>query len=156
MIRRGACKLLLGGSLLILAVLLSLLAVWLNFKSSNEFNGRYQSSGRVILSDGRGVEVSYSLLIKDGRFYSLTRHEQTLVETSGTVESGFLERLRLRVEKGKITDLQSASGIDNDLMFNLLYSGEVGSIINVRPIEGCLFAVEIRQVFCPEKYAAGL
>jgi hypothetical protein len=58
--------------------------------------------------------------------------------------------MRLRVEKGKATDLDASSNIDNDLLFNLMYGGEVDSVINLRPIGKCYFAVETRQLYCAD------
>ncbi|MGY4534373.1 hypothetical protein ACVW0Y_003512 [Pseudomonas sp. TE3786] len=144
------CRWYLGGALLAAGALLALLVVCVNFKSSNEFNGRYSSSGDVILRDGHKIEVNHTLLIKDGRFYAMTRQGQSIMETSGIVESGFLNRMRLRVEKGKATALDASGSIDNDLLFNLMYGGEVDSVINLRPIGKCYFAVETRQLYCAD------
>lgn len=135
---------------LTLGALVGLLLACVNFKSSNEFNGRYSSSGDVVLRDGSNIEVSHTLLIKDGRFYAMTRQGHSIMETSGIVESGFLNRMRLRVEKGKATDLDASANIDNDLLFNLMYGGEVDSVINLRPIGKCYFAVETRQLYCAD------
>lgn len=135
---------------LTLGALVGLLVACVNFKSSNEFNGRYSSSGDVVLRDGSNIEVSHTLLIKDGRFYAMTRQGHSIMETSGIVESGFLNRMRLRVEKGKATDLDASANIDNDLLFNLMYGGEVDSVINLRPIGKCYFAVETRQLYCAD------
>ena len=135
---------------LTLGALLGLLVACVNFKSSNEFNGRYSSSGDVVLRDGKNIEVSHTLMIKDGRFYAMTRQGHSIMETSGIVESGFLNRMRLRVEKGKATDLDASANIDNDLLFNLMYGGEVDSVINLRPIGKCYFAVETRQLYCAD------
>lgn len=135
---------------LILVGLAGLLMACVNFKSSNEFNGRYSSSGDVVLRDGTNIEVSHTLMIKDGRFYAMTRQGHSIMETSGIVESGFLNRMRLRVEKGKATDLDASANIDNDLLFNLMYGGEVDSVINLRPIGKCYFAVETRQLYCAD------
>lgn len=139
-----------AGLLLTLGALVGLLVACVNFKSSNEFNGRYSSSGDVVLRDGKNIEVSHTLLIKDGRFYAMTRQGHSIMETSGIVESGFLNRMRLRVEKGKATDLDASANIDNDLLFNLMYGGEVDSVINLRPIGKCYFAVETRQLYCAD------
>ncbi|MEN0106912.1 MAG: hypothetical protein AAGC84_10850 [Pseudomonas sp.] len=144
------CRWYAGGGALVAAAFVALLVVCVNFKSSNEFNGRYSSSGDVILRDGQHIEVYHTLLIKDGRFYAMTRQGQSIMETSGLVESGFLNRMRLRVEKGKATDLEASGAIDNDLLFNLMYGGEVDSVINLRPIGKCYFAVETRQLYCAD------
>ncbi|MBC9249843.1 hypothetical protein A9179_06095 [Pseudomonas alcaligenes] len=146
---KGACRWLLGGSLLLAGLLAALASLWLNFQSSSEFNGRYQSAGNVVQSDGTVLEVIHSLLIKDGHFYAMTRQGQTILRTSGSVESGFFDRLRLRVEKGEVTELEKSSSLDNDLLFNLLYASEQNSTLNLRPIGHCYLAVETRQVYCP-------
>lgn len=144
-----------GGALLLGAGLLAALAsLWLNFQSSSEFNGRYQSAGLVVQSDGTALEVSHSLMIKDGHFYAMTRQGPTILKTSGSVESGFLDRLRLRVEKGEVSELDKSSGLDNELLFNLLYASEKNSTLNLRPIGRCYLVVETRQVYCPESHSA--
>jgi hypothetical protein len=151
MIRRGLCKWLLAGVLLLGSLFLCVGLVWFNFQSSAEFNGRYQSIGSVVQSDGQTLEVRHSLMIKDGRFYAMTRQGQTIIKTSGTVESAFRDRLRLRVELGETAQLDQAGGMDNDLLFNLLYGGEKNAIINLRPIsDHCHLAVETRQIYCAQ------
>jgi len=151
MIRHKLCKWALGGSLALVALASGLALLWLEFKSGSEFNGRYQSFGTVLQSDGQALEVRHILMIKDGRFYAMTRQGQTIIKTSGSIESAFRGRLRLRVDKGEVAELDQAGGMDNDLLFNLLYGGEAQAIINLRPISrDCLLAVETRQIYCAQ------
>lgn len=148
MIKRMMRQWLLLGGALLLMLQVGVALVWHNFKSSSEFNGSYQSTGTVVQSDGQAINVSHSMLIKDGRFYAMTRQGQTILKTSGHIESGFQNRLRLRVEKSELAELQQAGELDNALLFDLLYSGETGSIINLRPSGACLLAVETHQFYC--------
>jgi hypothetical protein len=117
-----------------LAMLLGMLALWLSFSSSAELDGRYQSSGQVQLSN-------------NGRFYAMTRQGDSILETSGTVDYGFLGNYRLRVEDGQVTGL--ASEVDDELVFNLLYGRHKGSTIRLTRLDGCLYALETRQFYCP-------
>lgn len=138
------------GSLAVIAgVLLSLLLAWGNLVSSSEFDGRYQSSGEVLLRDGSSEVVSQSLMIKGGRFYAITQVAGTLLKTSGEVEFGLLDHMRLHVEKGEILHLEDSARLDKQLLFNLLYSSEPDASITLRPVEGCYLAVEPRQFYCP-------
>lgn len=148
MIKRPLCRWLLLGGTLLLALLLGIVLVWYNFKSSSEFNGRYESFGDVVQRDGQVLPVSHSMLIKDGRFYAMTRQGDTILKTSGEVQSAFADHLRLRVDKGEVAELSAAARLDNQLLFNLLYSTEADSIINLRPAGPCLIAVETRQLYC--------
>lgn len=129
-----------------LAMLLGMLMLWLNFISSAELDGRYQSSGQVQLSNGQVLDLSQSLRVSDGRFYAMTRQGASILETSGVVEYGFLGNYRLRVEDGQITGLTSE--IDDELVFNLLYGRHKGSTIRLTYLDGCLYALETRQVYC--------
>lgn len=129
-----------------------LLLAWLNYSSSEEFAGRYHSSGQLVLSDGRSLRLEHSLLIKDDRFYVMTRQGDTVQRTSGSVESSFLDHLRLRVEKSELNDLQHTSALDNELLFDLLYGGEANSVLNLHPQGDCLVAEETHQLFCAEHY----
>lgn len=129
-----------------MAMLLGMLALWLSFLSSGELDGRYQSSGQVQLSNGQVLDISHSLQVNDGRFYAMTRQGDSILETSGVVDYGFLGNYRLRVEDGQVTGL--ASEIDDELVFNLLYGRHKGSTIRLTSIDGCLYALETRQVYC--------
>lgn len=129
-----------------MAMLLGMLALWLSFLSSSELDGRYQSSGQVQLSNGQVLDISHSLQVNNGRFYAMTRQGDSILETSGVVDYGFLGNYRLRVEDGQVTGL--ASEIDDELVFNLLYGRHKGSTIRLTSIDGCLYALETRQVYC--------
>ncbi|WP_394559391.1 hypothetical protein [Aquipseudomonas alcaligenes] len=148
MIPRYLCRWLLLGGALLLGLLLCLALAWYNFQSSSEFNGRYESAGSVVQKDGQVLPVSHSMLIKDGRFYAMSRQGDTILKTSGEVESAFAGHLRLRVDKGEVAELSQASRLDNHVLFNLLYSTEADSVINLRPAGPCLIAVETRQLYC--------
>ena len=132
-----------------LAMLLSMLVLWLNFISSAELDGRYQSTGQVQLSNGQVLDISHSLQVNNGRFYAMTRQGDSILETSGVVEYGFLGNYRLRVEDGQVTGL--ASEIDDELVFNLLYGRHKGSTIRLTSFDGCLYALETRQIYCPAR-----
>ena len=132
-----------------LAMLLSMLVLWLNFISSAELDGRYQSTGQVHLSNGQVLEISHSLQVNNSRFYAMTRQGDSILETSGVVEYGFLGNYRLRVEDGQVTGL--ASEVDDELVFNLLYGRHKGSTIRLTSLDGCLYALETRQIYCPAR-----
>jgi hypothetical protein len=139
---------------LLLALLLGLIllticvALYLSFRSSAEINGRHHASGEVQLSNGQVLELSHSLHIHNGRFYSMTRQGNSVLETSGVVEHGFLGHYRLRVEDG---DIRSLSGEGDDtLVFNLMYAGHPQSTINLHQLNNCLYAQETQQLFCPD------
>lgn len=140
---------LLGAFLCALVLLLSTLALWLNFRSSAELDGRYQSYGQVQLSTGQVLDISHSLQINDGRFYAMTRQGDSILETSGEVEYGFLGNYRLRVEDGEVTGLSSDT--DDELVFNLLYGRHKGATIRLTRFDDCLYALETRQLYCPAK-----
>ncbi|MDF3933840.1 hypothetical protein [Pseudomonas citronellolis] len=151
---KRAC-LLAGSAVLSLGLLGGMLATWLNYRSASEFEGRYHSSGQLILSDGRSLRLEHNLLLKDGHFYAVTRQGDTVQKTSGSVESGFLDHLRLRVEKSEVSELGQAAQLDNELLFNLLYGGEANSLLELQPQGDCLLAVETRQLYCVERFAGG-
>ncbi|MGF6690059.1 hypothetical protein M2318_000103 [Metapseudomonas resinovorans] len=150
MIRPCCRKPLLGG----LAILTGLALAAFNFNSSTELEGRYGSAGQVILSNGTSINVSHTILFKDGRFYAMTRQGSTILETSGKVDSGFLGHFRLQVEDGDVSGLWPGHGMDNDLVFNLLYSRKRGSVINLERLGVCLYTVETRQVYCPTEQSS--
>ncbi|BAN49930.1 hypothetical protein [Metapseudomonas resinovorans] len=147
---RPCCRTLLKKGVLGLSAL-GLMAglVAFNFQSTTELEGRYGSSGQVILSSGSTLQVSHTILFKDGRFYAMTRQGSTILETSGAIDSGFLGHFRLQVEEGDVSGLWPGEGMDNDLVFNLLYSRKRGSVINLERLGACLYTVETRQVYCP-------
>lgn len=134
---------------LVLILVLGLLGLWLSFKSSAELDGRYHSGGQVQLSNGEVLDISQTLQIGDGRFYAMSRQGDSILETSGAVEYGFLGRYRLRVADGQVTGLSSDA--DDELVFNLLYGRHPGATIHLSPLGHCLYAQETRQVYCPAK-----
>lgn len=133
---------------LTIALLLAMLGLWLSFTSSSELNGRYQSSGQVQLSNGQVLDISQSLRVDDGRFYAMTRQGASILETSGSVDYGFLGNFRLRVEDGQVTGLSSEA--DDELVFNLLYGRHKGSTIRLSRLGECFYAEETRQLYCPQ------
>ena len=142
---------LLGASLCAFLLLAAMLTLWLNFCSSSELDGRYQSYGQVQLSNGQVLDISHSLQVNAGRFYAMSRQGGSILETSGEVEYGFLGNYRLRVEDGQVTGLSSDT--DDELVFNLLYGRHKGATIRLRRFEGCLYALETRQLYCLEQGA---
>tara|TARA_R110000868_G_scaffold410008_3_gene696875 strand:- start:22575 stop:23051 length:477 start_codon:yes stop_codon:yes gene_type:complete len=132
-----------GVSLLLLTGIGTL---WNNLKSSAELDGRYNSSGQMQLSNGQVIETSHNMRLGNGRFYAVTKQGDTILETSGSVEYGFLGRYRLIVEKGGLIELSTKS--DEELMFNLLYGHQPGSIIHLVPFQQCLYGLETRQAYC--------
>lgn len=137
---------LLLASCMSLALLLGMLLLWLNFISGDELNGRYQSSGQVLLSSGEVLDISHTLQVSGHRFYAMTRQGDSILETSGTVEYGFLGNYRLHVEQGQVTGLDRET--DDELVFNLLYGRHKGSTIHLSRFDRCLYAIETRQVYC--------
>ncbi|ERI52529.1 hypothetical protein N878_18735 [Pseudomonas sp. EGD-AK9] len=140
------------GSLLLL--LLGILTLWLNFKSSAELDGRFHSSGQVQLSNGKVLDLSHNLQVRGGRFYAMTRQGDSILETSGVVEYGFLGNYRLRVEDGQVSGLSSDA--DDELVFNLLYGRHKGSTIRLVSFRNCLYGLETRQVYCPARVPRSL
>ncbi|VXC44891.1 conserved hypothetical protein [Pseudomonas sp. 8Z] len=138
-----------GVALAICALLTVMLVLWLNFHSSAEIDGRYQSQGQVQLSNGQVLDISHSLRVDEGRFYAMTRQGDSILETSGKVEYGFLGSYRLYVEDGQLTGLSSDS--DDELVFNLLYGRHKGASIRLTRLEDCLYALETRQLYCPAR-----
>lgn len=132
-----------------LVLLLTILTLWLNFISSAELDGRYHSSGQVQLSNGKVLDLSHSLQVQGGRFYALTRQGESILETSGVVEYGFLGNFRLRVEEGQLNGLSSEA--DDELVFNLLYGRHKGSTIRLVSFRDCLYGLETRQLYCPTR-----
>jgi hypothetical protein len=139
------CLLLSSG--LSLPLLLAIGTLWSNLKSSAELDGRYSSSGQMQLSNGQIIETSHNVRISNGRFYAMTKQGNTVLESSGSVKYGFLGRYRLVVEKGELIGLPTES--DEELVFNLLYGRQAGSIIHLVPFQQCLYGLETRQAYCP-------
>lgn len=130
-------------------LLLSICAaqLWLYYTSA-ELNGRHHASGEVQLSNGQVLQLTHSLHIHNGRFYSMTRQGHGILETSGVVETGFLGTYRLRVERGEVHSLNEQS--DDGMVFNLMYASHPDSVIHLSQLNGCLLARETQQLFCPE------
>lgn len=121
---------------------------------SANLDGRYASTGQVLLSNGQLVQISQSVVFKDGRFYSMTRNNPAIVEASGRVETDFLGRARLVVEEGEINGLAATAGLDDELIFNLFYGKHKGARITLEQVGACLYGVETQQVYCAEHTVA--
>lgn len=119
----------------------------LMYTTTTTLDGRYFSLGKMQLNDGKLIDVSHSLRVVDGRFYAVTRQGDAIMETSGTVEYRIPDSYRLRVEKGQARSLSSIA--NDELVFDLLYAQNEGSVINLVRMETCLYGQETRQVYCP-------
>jgi hypothetical protein len=119
----------------------------LMYTTTTALDGRYFSLGKVQLKDGKMIDVSHSLRVVDGRFYAVTRKGDAIMETSGVAEHRIPDKYRLRVEKGEV---RSLGGLASDeLIFDLLYAQNEGSVINLEKMDTCLYGKETHQVFCP-------
>jgi hypothetical protein len=123
---------------------------------SANLDGRYSSTGQVLLSNGQLVQVSQSVVFNDGRFYAMTRNSPAIVEASGRVETDFLGRARLVVEEGQISGIAGADELDEELIFNLFYGKHKGARITLEEVGACLYGVETQQVYCAEPAVAEL
>lgn len=121
---------------------------------SANLEGRYSSTGQVLLSNGQLAPVSQSVVFTDGRFYSMTRNSEAIAEASGRVETDFLGRARLVVEQGEISGLSAASELDDELIFNLFYGKHKGARITLEQVGACLYGVETQQVYCADHLVA--
>lgn len=121
---------------------------------SASLDGRYVSTGQILLSNGELAPVSQSVVFRDGRFYSMTRNSNAIVEASGRVETDLLGRARLIVEEGEITSLIATSELDDELVFNLLYGKHKGARITLEQVGTCLYGVETQQVYCADHLVA--
>jgi hypothetical protein len=119
---------------------------------SKSLDGRYSSTGQVVLSDGQTVKVTQSLIFNKGRFYSMTRNAPAIVETSGRVESDLLGRASLVVEEGKVSGVGADSPFDDELLFNLFYGAHKGARITLEQVGSCLYGVETQQVYCASEH----
>lgn len=138
------CLLLNSG--LTLLLLLAISTLWFNFKSSAELDGRYSSRGQIQLSNGQVIEVSHNVRFSNGRFYAMSRQGSSILETSGSIEYGFLGHYGLRVETGELSGL--AEDTDDELVFNMLYGRQKGATIHLVPLHNCLYGLETRQAYC--------
>lgn len=118
------------------------------FFDSRDLDGYYAISGQLILADGQLLPTHHTLKVSGGRFYAISRQGESLVETSGDVQYGFLGHYRLRVEDGDTHELNRLR--DDELLFNMLYSRRPGSPIHLRRQGDCLYAQETRQSYCPD------
>jgi len=121
--------------------------------ASSAFDGRYSSSGYVVLRDGSSMKVSQSLVFDKGRFYSMIRNTPAVVEASGRLETDLLGRTSLVVEEGHVHGLGpqgELDQLDDELMFNLFYGSHKGSRITLEQVGACLYGVETQQVYCAD------
>lgn len=122
------------------------LGLWFGLQPSADLVGRYGSQGQIRLSSGIVLEASHSIQFSAGRFYALSRQGDVLVETSGRVEPDGHRGYLLHVDSGEVNRLRP--GIDNTLLFNLLYGRHKGAVIHLEPLHACLYARETRQLYC--------
>lgn len=115
---------------------------------SKSLDGRYVSTGQVVLGDGQVVKVTQSLIFNKGRFYAMTRNAPAIVESSGRLESDLLGRASLVVEEGKVSGVAADSAFDDELLFNLHYGAHKGARITLEQVGSCLYGVETQQVYC--------
>lgn len=133
-------------------LLWALVAMGTNSNASSKFDGRYSSSGHVLLSDGSTVKVSQSLVFNKGRFYALTHNAPAIVEASGRLETDLLGRASLVLEQGQVHGLGPQERMDDDLMFNLFYGSHKGARITLEQVGACLYGVETQQVYCADDH----
>ena len=144
-------KLLLGLMAVSAPVLWALVALAASSKFSPIHDGRYHSSGKVLLGDGRVLSISQSLVLDKGRFHSLTRNAALIAEATGRVETDLLGRVKLLVEERHITGLAEEE-MDDELIFNLMYGRHQGAQVILEQVGGCLYGVETRQVYCADDH----
>lgn len=113
--------------------------------------GRYSSTGQVVLSSGEVVRITQSLVFNDGHFYSMTRNPPAVIETSGRIETDLLGRPRLVVEEGEISGFEAHSQLDDELVFNLFYAKHKGARITLEEVGACLYGMETQQVYCADQ-----
>jgi hypothetical protein len=118
----------------------------------SKLDGRYSSTGHVVLGDGQAVKVSQSLVFDKGRFYSMTRNAPAIVEASGRLETDLLGRTSLVVEQGQVHGLGPEDQLDDELLFNLFYGSHKGTRITLEQVGACLYGVETRQVYCADDH----
>jgi len=130
---------------------LALGMLWKHARSTSAIDGRYVSSGQVLLGNGKVLEIAQTTMFHEGRFYSMIQQDANILEVSGLVGNDLGGRYQLQVEENSISNLQADSGLDSELIFNLLYGRQRGARITLEPLGGCLYGVETRQVFCPRQ-----
>lgn len=119
---------------------------------SSQLDGRYSSSGHVVMKSGQAIKVSQSLVFNKGRFYSMTRNAPAIVEASGRLETDLLGRTSLIVEQGQVHGLGPEEQLDDELVFNLFYGAHKGTRITLEQVGACLYGVETRQVYCADDH----
>jgi hypothetical protein len=124
--------------------------LWLSLSNAQVLQGRYASSGEVLMGNGKYLQASHFIRFNDEYFYAMSRHGDVIIETSGRVEYGLPSHYRLHVDSGEASGLSPEA--NNDQLFNLLYSRQKGSTIHLNEIQGCLHAMESDQVYCPEQH----
>lgn len=149
---RRVGKLLLGLMAVSAPLVAALVAMGASSKFYSVHDGRYHSSGKVLLSDGRVISISQTLVLDKGRFHSLTRNAALIAEASGRVETDLLGRVRLLVEERHVTRLAEARMEDDELMFSLMYGRQRGAQVTLEQVGGCLYGVETRQVYCADDH----
>ncbi|WP_242439385.1 hypothetical protein [Pseudomonas nitroreducens] len=125
--------------------------LWKHAHNTSAIDGRYAASGQVLLGNGKVLEIAQTTMFHEGRFYSMIQQDANILEVSGQVGSDLGGRYQLQVEENSISNLQADSGLDSELIFNLLYGRQRGARITLEPMGGCLYGVETRQVFCPRQ-----
>ena len=136
------------------AVLLLLASVAISSQADSTLpaeDGRYRSSGQVLLSDGSIASISQSLVLEKDRFQSLTRSAAVTVEATGRVERTAFGRIRLLVDERHVSGLDEEQ-IDDELAFNLLYGRHRTSQVNLKPVGGCLYGIETRKTYCRDDH----
>lgn len=114
---------------------------------ATEQDGRYRSSGHVMLSDGRIQTISQSLVLDKHRFQSLLRSATVTVEATGRVERDAFGRIRLLVDERHVSGA-SEEELDDELIFNLLFGRHRGSQVNLKQVGPCLYGIETRKTYC--------
>ena len=114
-------------------------------------DGRYRSSGQVLLGDGSITAISQSLVLEKDRFQSLTRSSAVTIEVTGRVERTAFGRIRLLVDERHVSGLNEEE-IDDELAFNLLYGRHRTSQVNLKPLGGCLYGIETRKIYCRDDH----
>lgn len=114
-------------------------------------DGRYRSSGQVLLSDGSIASISQSLVLEKDRFQALTRSSALIVETTGRVERTAFGRIRLLVDERHVSGLNEEE-MDDELAFNLLYGRYQTSQVHLKPVGGCLYGIEARKTYCRDDH----
>ena len=135
----------------VVCLALALGMLWKHAHNTSAIDGRYASSGQVVLGSGRVLQIAQTTMFHEGRFYSMIQQDANILEVSGQVGNDLGGRYQLQVEENSISNLQADSGLDSELIFNLLYGRQRGARITLERLGGCLYGVETRQVFCPRQ-----